>query len=85
MARNRRAPTTHARIAVFAHDELDVLVNDLLTQGRFETSGVTLLGALVLAARRLPLEVLIALVPAYLEREQVELAASMGRSQASDG
>jgi hypothetical protein len=76
MGRPRKAPTTQARIAEFAHEELEVLVDTLQTEAHFETSAVTMLGALVLAARRLPLEIVKALVPAYLEREQAVLAAA---------
>lgn len=78
MARPHKAPSGQARIANFANAELDHLVVALYTKLHFETSGVTLLGALVLAARRLPLEVVRELIPAYLEREQAELAASPG-------
>jgi hypothetical protein len=74
MARPRNAPRTHARVAEFANDELQLIVNDLLREKKFRTSAPELLGALILAARRLPLDVVQALVPAYVEREQRELA-----------
>jgi hypothetical protein len=73
MAEPRKAPSKQTRIAVFAADELDDLVDALLTQLHFETSGVTVLGALVLAARRLPPHIVRELIPAYVAREQEEL------------
>lgn len=75
MARPRRAPTTQARIAIFAHEELGVLVDILYDDADFDTNAVTLLGALVLAARQLPPEVVAALVPAYVRREKEVMAA----------
>lgn len=75
MARPRKPPTTQARIAVFAHDELGVLVDNLYTDADFDTNAVTVLGALVLAARQLPPEVVAALVPAYVRREKEVMAA----------
>jgi hypothetical protein len=69
----RKAPTQQVRLAIFASKELEDLVDTLLTQLRFETSAVTVLGALVLAARRLPPEIVRELIPAYIAREQVEL------------
>jgi hypothetical protein len=80
MARPRNAPRTHARVAEFANTELNLIVNDLLEKRNFKTSAPEVLGALILAARGLPLEIVQALVPSYLERERKELAAG----QASD-
>ena len=75
MARPRKPPSEQTRIAVFAKDELEVLVDSLYRDADFDTNAVTLLGALVLAARRLPLEVVVALVPAYVRREKEVMAA----------
>jgi hypothetical protein len=72
MARPRKPPTGQARIADFANAELQQLVDELYAERQFEASAVTLLGALVLAARRLPHDVVIALIPAYLARERAE-------------
>ena len=75
MGRPRKAPTEQTRIAVFAKDELEVLVDSLYQDADFDTNAVTLLGALVLAARQLPLEVVVALVPAYVRREKEVMAS----------
>ena len=72
MARPRKAPTKQARVAIFAHHELDVLVDNLYQERDFNVSPPDMLGALILAARRLPLEVVEALVPAYVARERLE-------------
>jgi hypothetical protein len=76
MARPRKAATKQARIAIFAHDELDVLVDNLNRHRNFNVSPPDMLGALILAARRLPLEVVEALVPAYVARERTEVERS---------
>lgn len=75
MARPRKAPTKQARIARFAESELQQLVDKLLTERGFKASAPDVLGALILAARRLPPDVVIALLPAYIERERAESAA----------
>jgi hypothetical protein len=68
MPRPKEAPTENTKIPVFAHEELEVLVHILRERARERISGPRLLGALVLAARQLPPEVVEALVPAYDER-----------------
>ena len=78
MARPPKAPTEQSRIAMFARDELDILV-DILRQRAAAAAAPAptapdVLGALVLAARQLPPEVVEALVPAYEERQRDELA-----------
>jgi hypothetical protein len=77
MARPRKAPTTHARLAQFANEELQLIVNGLHSERDFKTSAPDVLGALVLAARGLPLELVEALIPAYVARERAE-EASLG-------
>lgn len=73
MARPRKPPSNHARLPQWAKAELQLLVNDLYTEKDFKTDGSDLLAALILAARRLPLDVVQALIPAYIERERAEL------------
>jgi hypothetical protein len=73
MAGRRRAPAEHVYLAKFAHAELDELVHDLWTKRDFDVSPVVLLGSLVLAARRLPLDLVQALIPAYIEQERGQL------------
>ena len=70
----RRAPSEQARIAEFANVELQQIVDDLSTERNFETSKVALLGALVITARQLPLDLVQALIPSYVARERDELA-----------
>jgi hypothetical protein len=73
MPRPRKAPSKHATIAIFAHEELEVLVHQLNTERDFNVTAPDMLGALVLAGRSLPLDVVQALVPAYVAREREEL------------
>lgn len=75
MSRPKKASTTQARIARFAERELHELVDDLYQRINIKASAVDVLGALVLAARHLPPEVVNALLPAYVERERAERAA----------
>jgi hypothetical protein len=74
MPRARKSPTEQARIASFANEELQQLVDALYTQLNFKVSAPDMLGALVLAARRLPLEVVESLLPTYVAREREERA-----------
>lgn len=60
-------------MAGFAQGELNELVDELEREIHFHTEAPDLLGALVLAARRLPLEVVRELMPAYVERARAEL------------
>lgn len=75
MARPRKAPTEQTRIATFAKSELDVLV-DVLRRRASEAAAPTapdVLGALIIAARGLPPDVVEALLPAYGERQREEV------------
>jgi hypothetical protein len=67
MARPREAPTTKVNIAEFANGELDLLSTVLTNRAKKVVSRPRILGALVLAARQLPPEVVEALFPAYDE------------------
>jgi hypothetical protein len=78
MARPVKAPTGQQRIPQFVRRELKILV-DILTDRVQGESGPNptapdVLGALVLAARGLPPDVIEALLTAYEERERAELA-----------
>jgi hypothetical protein len=79
MARPRKAPTEQQRITRFAQRELEVLVDILVARVRGvpgpNPTAPDVLGALVIAARALPPDVIEALLPAYEERERAELAA----------
>ncbi len=77
MGRPRKAPTTQVRIAKFADVELGVLVDKLHEDIDFKASPVDVLGALVIAARGLPLTVVRELVTLYVSRERAE-AAKLG-------
>ena len=68
MARPREAPSTHTRIPEFVVPELDDLVNILRGRAQQRATGPRVLGALVLAARQLPPDVVEALLPAYDDR-----------------
>jgi hypothetical protein len=68
MARPKKEPTTRVGMAEFANAELDVLVTVLTNRAKRQVARPKILGALVLAARQLPPEVLEALFPAYDER-----------------
>jgi hypothetical protein len=89
MARTRKAPTKQAFVPKFAHDELKDFLDKLNSarEARGQTKGpkVTapdMLGALMLAVQRLPLEVADALIPAYQEREREELDRAEDADQA---
>lgn len=75
MGRPRKPPTEQARIAQFAYRELHELVDDLNLRLRFSAEAPDVLGALVLAARRLPLEVVRELMPDYVARSRAALDA----------
>lgn len=68
MARPRQEPKTRVGLAEFANEELDVLVTLLTERARRQVARPRILGALVLAARQLPPDVVEALFPAYDER-----------------
>jgi hypothetical protein len=74
MGRPRTAATTKVGLAEFANEELEVLVTVLTERARRQVGRPKILGALVLAARRLPPEVVEALFPAYdtLAAEHIE-------------
>jgi hypothetical protein len=74
MGRPRKAPTVQVRIARFADDELDVLVDRLHVHVDYKASPVDVLGALVLAGRALPPTVMRELVALYIRREREEAA-----------
>ncbi len=76
MAPPVKPPSKLRRIPVFVDDELEQLVNDLFSRLNFKASAPEVLGSLVLAARRLPVEVVRELMPAYVEREREELEAT---------
>jgi hypothetical protein len=73
---SRGLPTTTVRMAVFARDQLRDFVDDLsTTKAPLSVSDGDLMGALILAARRSPIEAVKAVVATYLEVE-LELAAA---------
>jgi hypothetical protein len=74
MGRPRKAPRKQAYVPEFAHDELEVFLDELNKGRRRKVTAPDMLGALMLAVQRLPLEVADALLPAYQEREQAEIA-----------
>jgi hypothetical protein len=62
-------------MAIFAISELHELVNELhTTKPSVRVSDGDLLGALVLAARRSPIEAVKAVISTYLDRESDEAA-----------
>jgi hypothetical protein len=73
MARPKKPRSEQQRMASFAKAELQVLVDRLGREADFETEAPDLLGALVLAASRLPAEVVRELMPAYVRRARQEL------------
>jgi len=69
-------PTTTVRIPKFASAELTELVDELYTKGKgfkVEREG-DVVAALVLAARRSPIEAVAAVILSYWERETEEAA-----------
>jgi hypothetical protein len=80
MARPRKAPREHVWLATFAKEELGVLVHDLYMERDFPVEAPDLLGALVLAARGLPLEVAQALMPPYVAREREVMQKAAGEA-----
>lgn len=79
MAKVRTADKS-VKIAAFAKDELDLLVETLSTRyPSLKVRDSAVMSALVLAARKVPIEVVKALVETYWEREAAE-----GTSTASD-
>jgi len=58
----------------FAHDELRLFIDKLNVGREDNITAPDMLGALMIAVQRLPLEVADALIPAYQEREQAEIA-----------
>jgi hypothetical protein len=76
MARPRKAPPKTASVPAFAHDELQVFLQQLNAEHPRPGADITapdMLGALMLAVQQLPIEVAAALLPAYEERERAEL------------
>jgi hypothetical protein len=67
-------PRIPTQVAVFVRDELNELVDDLYTHGKVKTTNQDVVGALVVAARQLPVEVVVALLAAYVGRENAEAA-----------
>jgi hypothetical protein len=74
MARPPKAPTKQATVPTFAHEELEVFL-DKLNDGRKppKVTAPDMLGALMVAVQRLPIEVAAALLPAYEEAATAEL------------
>ena len=81
MARPQKAPTKQALVPAFAHDELKVFIEKLNTRRPDNITAPDLLGALMVAVQRLPLEVAEALMPAYQEREQAVVTAAQGNGR----
>jgi len=67
MGRPRQAPTTKVDVAEFVNGELGVLSTVLTQRAKRHVARPEIVGALVLAARQLPPEVVEALLPAYDE------------------
>jgi hypothetical protein len=74
-------PRKPAKIAPFVHAELGRLVSDLYTQAKIKTTREDVLGALVIAARDAPIELVAALLPRFIERE-AEAEGSGGEADA---
>jgi hypothetical protein len=73
MARPRKAPKTGVQVAKFATAELKLLVEELsTTTPALQVGEGDLLGALILAARRSPVEAVKAVVHTYWDREAEE-------------
>jgi hypothetical protein len=83
MAR-RKAPSEQARIPTFANDALKQLVDRLLTERNVDFPAPDLLGAVVLAACDLPLELVEALKARYIALERAEMERLEGVSEAPD-
>jgi hypothetical protein len=79
MARPRQAPKTKVGLAEFANEELEVLVTVLTDRAKRQVARPRILGALVLAARQLPPEVVEALLPEYDKRARAALTQELGR------
>jgi pyruvate kinase len=85
MARPQKAPTKQASVPIFAHEELKVFIDKLNSRRRKNITAPEMLGALMVAVQRLPLEVAEALIPAYQERERAVVAATRTNGSAQDG
>ena len=72
MGRPRERPRTHVRVPEFVNSDLQELVNVLTERAKRHVPRPKIVGALVLAARQLPPEVVEALFPAYDERAKGE-------------
>lgn len=64
----------------WASRELGLLVATLYTEKNFKVERSDLLAALILAAKALPLDVIEALLPAYVARERLELEHDQQRA-----
>jgi hypothetical protein len=78
MPRPKKAPTTKVDVAEFVNDELEVLSTVLTNRAKRQVARPEIVGALVLAASQLPLEVVEALFPAYGERARKVIPKDAG-------
>jgi hypothetical protein len=76
-----QVPRVSAKLAAFAHAELKLLVDELYTQAKLKAAKEDVLGALVLAARRSPIETIAAVFGSYVDREAAEAAKLSGDSK----
>ena len=76
MARPQKPDGYQQRIARFARRDLVELVDELGEEFGSRPDPSDLVGALIIAARRLPLEIVRDLMPAYARRQKEELSAS---------
>jgi hypothetical protein len=70
----QKIPRVSAKLAAFANAELDSLVDTLYTEAHLKAAKEDVLSALVLAARRSPIEAVAAIVGTYVAREAAEIA-----------
>lgn len=67
----------NVKISALADTELDRLVDELYTAG-VDVSKGAVVGALVFAARRLPIKAVAAVIPAYIKRQAAEAKKERG-------
>ena len=72
MGRRPQPRTTLVRVPEFVNAELEELVNVLTERAKRQIGRPKVVGALVLAARQLPPDVIEALFPAYDDRAKQE-------------
>ena len=74
MGRRRKAPRKQTWVAIFAEAELKILVDKLKAMPEVSATPSDVLGALVMAARDIPLPVLRELLALYEVQDEAEVA-----------